>query len=228
MSNYILKYKNTYRLLPELDESTMDFPRGLKGEIEDIDVYIACQGGNKIKTYGHIDGKRAVWLVAYIPSIGRARNIKKELDKLGIEYIDYYENDIEADFKFKAKDIEEVAKLLKAKTSGASISPFSTKNLPKAKDVEIPTDKIARYKEISARVDKGDLLIIHRITTSFLDDILQKRSKRRLGKEFDYKKDIKKKCMSRQVKEYIYVMDMWEEYLEYLDKEIDLYYTSKK
>lgn len=227
MANYILKYKNKYRLLPELDESTGDFPRGLKGELEDIDVYIACQGGNKIKTYGHIDGKKAVWLIAYIPSIGRARNIKKELDKLGIEYIDYIENDIEADFKFKAKDVEEVAKLLKARTSGASISPFSNKNLPKAKNVEIPSGEIARYKEISARVDKGDLLIIHHITTSFLDDILQKKSKKRLGKSFDYKKDIKKKYMSRQVKEYIYTMNFWEEYLEYLNKEIESFYSSK-
>ena len=50
--SYLMKYKGTYRLLPELDMSTNDFPRRPDGSIEDIDVYIACQYGNKIKCYG--------------------------------------------------------------------------------------------------------------------------------------------------------------------------------
>lgn len=219
--NYLMKYKGIYRLLPELDLSTNDFPRTPSGEIEDIDIYISCQYGNKIKCYGHIEKKRPVWLIAYIPSIGRARNIKKALDELGIEYIDYTENDIEADFKFKAKDIEEVAKLMKAKTSGAGISPNSVKNLPKS-DYTIPVENLRPYKEITVVIPKGDILIISQITNRFMDEILSKKYKR-----IDIKSDMRKKCMARQIKEYIHSMGMWDEYLNYLKKEIDNYLKEK-
>lgn len=215
--NYLMKFKGTYRLLPELDLSTNDFPRKIDGSIEDIDIYIACQYGNKIMCYGHIDSKKPVWLTAYISSIGRARNIKKALDELGIEYVDYIENDIEADFKFKAKDIEEVAKLMKAKTSGANISPNSTKNLPKS-DYTISLDNLNEYKKITSSIDKSDILIISQITNRFMDEILQKKYKR-----MDLKADMRKKCMARQIKEYIHSMGMWDEYLKYLKKEIPIY-----
>ena len=219
--NYLMKYKGTYRLLPEIDLSTNDFPRTPKGEIEDIDIYISCQYGNKIKCYGHIDKKRPVWLIAYISSIGRARNIKKALDELNIEYIDYTENDIEVDFKFKAKDIEEVAKLMKARTSGANISPNSVKNLPKS-DYTLPLDDLNAYKEITASIDKGDILIIHQITSRFMDEILAKKYKR-----IDINSDMRKKCMARQTKEYIHSMGMWKEYLDYIEKEINKYLKEK-
>lgn len=218
MANYLMKYKSKYRLLTELDQSTNDFPRDDKGMIEDNDVYISCQYGNKIFSYGH------GILIAYIPSLVRGRNIVKALKEKDIPYTNYVESDEEVEFRFKAKDIEEVATLLKAKTSGAGISPFSSKNLPKAKDVQIPTDEIERYKAIFAKINKGDLLIISRITNEFLETILQK-SLRKSDKKFDYKADIKKLCLARQVKEYIYIKNLWDEYLEYLDKKIDEYYN---
>lgn len=221
IANPILKYKGTYRLLPELCLDTMDFPRKLDGGLEDIDVYISCQLGNKIKHYGHIKGKRPVWYVAYIPSIGRGRNIKKALDEKNVEYIDYYENDEESEFKFQAKDMEIVAGLLKAKTSGASISPFSNKNLPKSK-YEISLNEIEEYKQITAQVQKQDLLILSQITNRFLTDILQKKYKR-----IDIKADMKKKCMARQNKEYIHSMGMWNEYLKYMKQEINKFYKEK-
>ena len=224
MANYLLKYKNTYRILAEIDQNTNDFIRDENGNIDDTDIYISCQYGNKIMTYGHIDNKKAVWLIAYIPSIGRGRNIIKAVEEQKIEYIDYIETDEEVEFKFKAKDIEPIATLLKVKTSGASISPFSTKNLPKAKNIEIPTDKINAYKAISSQVEKGDLLLISRITTNFLDEVLQKKYKKDC-KTFDYKSDMKKCCMSRLTKEYIYSKGMWEEYLIYLETKIKSYYN---
>lgn len=224
MANYILKYKGEYRLLAELDQNTNDFVRNPDGSIDDSDVYISCQYGNRIMTYGHIDNKRAVWLIAYIPSLGRGHNIIKALKEKDIEYIDYKESDEEVEFKFKAKDIEVVAELMKAKTAGADISPFSSRNLPKS-DVEIPTEEIARYKEITSVIPKGDLLFIHRLTTDFLDDILQKSLRKSTkNKKFDYKTDIKKICMARQIKEYIWVKNLWEEYLKYLKKEIEKNY----
>lgn len=142
MANYLMKYKGIYRILPELDQETHDFIRDENEAIEDADIYIACQYGNRITTYGHLDGKKAVWLSAYIPSIGRGRNIVKALKEQGVNIEQYEETDEEIQFIFLPKDIEVVAKIMKAKTSGASISPFSTKNLPKAKNVSLPTDEI--------------------------------------------------------------------------------------
>lgn len=224
MSHYLMKYKGTYRILPELDVNTHDFPRDANGEIADgyDDLYISCYYGNKIFMYGHDVNKRAI-LSAYIPSLGRGRNIKKVLDDKEIPYTDYLETDSEVCFNFKAKHIEEVAKLLKAKTAGADISPFSVKNLPRDKSVEIPSDEIERYKEITNRVQKDDLLLIHKITSNFLCSILQKKY-RKYDKKFDYKRDMKKLMLARQTKEYIWIKEMWEEYLMYLDKEITKYY----
>ena len=221
MAQYLLKYKGAYRILGELDQDTGDFPRDAYGNIDEDydDLYISCQYGNKIKS-AHLDESRRMLLFAYIPSIGRGRNIKKALDEQGIWYNDYEETDAEATFFFKAADIEPVAKLMKAKTSGANISPFSSKNLPKASDVKLPTDLMNKYKTVSSKIEKKDLLIIHRITTSFLSDILAKKLK------IDYKADMKKLHMSRQVKEYIYTKNLFDEYLKYLDEKITEYYST--
>lgn len=112
---------------------------------------------------------------------------------------------------------------MKVKTSGANISPFSTKNLPKA-NVEIPTEEIERYKAITAEVQKEDLLIIHRITSDFLSNILAKKYKKLGNKKFDVMVDMRKMMMARMAKEYIYSKGMFEEYLNYLKKEINKFY----
>lgn len=226
MNHYLMKYKGTYRILPELDITTHDIPRDRHGNIAEgyDDLYIACRYGNKIFAYGVDDSKRMV-LSAYIPSIGRGRNIRKALDEMNIPYFNYVENDEEVEFRFKAKDIEPVASLLKAKTSGANINPFSVKNLPKAKNVEIPLEEIERYKVIAAQVSKEDLLIIHKLTTKFLDTVLTKKYKA-LQKDFDVKSDMKVCLMSRLAKEYIYTKGMWNEYLDYLTKEINKFYKN--
>ena len=223
--NYLLKYKGTYRLKVELDQNTNDFVRRDDGSLEDMDVYIDCQHGCRIFCYGHINNTKPVWLWGYVPSIGRGRNIIKALKEKDIMLVDVRENDEEVEFKFKASDIEIVAELMKAKTSGAGISPFSTKNLPKS-DVKIPTDEIARYKEITSVIPKTDLLFISRTTNEFLDNILQKSLRKTTkDKKYDYKSDIKKLKMARQVKEFIYVKNFWNEYLDYLEKEITKIYN---
>ena len=226
MSHYLMKYKGTYRILPVLDEVYHDLPRDNSGNInhEEVELYIACQYGNKITEYGKDNSNRMV-LRAYIPSIGRGRNIKKALDEKNISYTNYLETDEEVEFRFKAKDIATIAELMKVKTGGADISPFSTKNLPKA-NVEIPTAEIERYKAVVAEVQKGDLLIIHRITTDFLSSFLEKMYKKLEGKQFNLGTDMKKLKMSRMAKEYIYTKNMWNEYLDFLQKKIKEFYNS--
>lgn len=218
MANYLLKYVGTYRVLPEIDRSTGDFPRDFDGSIVDDDIYITCQNNIQIKM-AHLDSSRRMLLSAYIPSIGRGRNIKKALDEQGIFYIEYEETDAEVIFLFKAADIEPVAKLLKAKTSGAGIRPFSSKNLPKRKDIVLPEGEIARYKEITSKVDQGNSLLIHSKTLAFLSDVLEIELKKG-NKEFSYKKDMRKQNLARQTKEYIWTKGYWDRYLEYLDQEL--------
>lgn len=224
--NYLYKYKGKYRLMLELDKNTNDFPRNPDGSIEDCDMYISCQHGNKITTYGHMDdNKKTVWLTAYIPSLIRGRNVKKALDEKEVPYINYHETDEEVEFLFKAKYIDEVATLLKAKVNGCDISPFSSRNLPKA-DVELPKEETERYKAVVADVQKSDLLLIHRLTEDFVVNVLNKKL-RKTSKAFDYSADMKKLMMSRMAKEYIWIKNFFDEYLEYLQKEIKKFYKNK-
>lgn len=228
MSNhYLMKYKGTYRVLPVLDEVYHDLPRDTSGNIihEEAELYIACKNGNKITEYGKDTSNRMV-LRAYIPSIGRGRNVKRAMDTQSILYTDYRETDEEVEFHFKAKDIEPIAELMGVKTGGANISPFSTKNLPKA-NVEMPTEEIERYRAVAAEVQKDDLLIIHRITSDFLSNILEKKYKK-IDKKFDVGVDMKKMMMSRMAKEYIYTKNMWNEYLDFLQKKIEKFYKEKE
>lgn len=227
MAHYLMKYKGIYRVLPVLDLEYHDLPRDpISGDVsqEDVELYIACQNGSKIIEYGKESNGRVI-LLAYIPSKGRGRNIKKAMDEQGISYTDYLETDEEAEFKFKPKDIEQIATLLKAKTSGANISPFSVKNLPRA-DVEIPTEEIERYKTVTAQVQKEDLLIIHRFTTSFLSSVLAKKLKGN-NKKFSINVEMRKMQMGRMPKEFIYTKGYWDEYLVYLDKNIKSFYKEK-
>ena len=128
------------------------------------------------------------------------------------------------EFRFKAADIEIIAELMKAKTSGASISPFSSKNLPKTK-VEIPTDKISLYKEITKDIPKGELLSISRATNDFLDNIMAKSlciGGKKKSATFDVREDMKKMKLARQSKEYIYVKGFWNEYIDYLKNNLKI------
>ena len=224
-NHYLMKYKGTYRILPELDKETHDFPRNALGEIEETydDIYITCHHGSKIFCYGK-DGTR-IALMAYIPSLIIGRRIKKAMDEQDIPYTNYMETDEEITFRFKPTNIEPIAELMKAKTSGANISPFSTKNLPKAK-VEIPIEKLQEYKAIIADVQKSDLFIIKGITNDFLANILSKKY-RKVDRKFSYKQDMRKMMMGRMSKEYIYSKEMFDDYLAYLKRRIKAFYKDK-
>lgn len=225
-NSYLLKYKGKYRLLPSLCLDTHDFPRDEHGNIdEDTEVYISCQNDGKIFYFGLNDSRRGV-LIAYIPSLGRGRNVKKALKKQGVDIFEYIESDEEVMFKFLASDIEPVAELMKVRTSGANISPFSSKNLPKNKDVVIPDDEMKKYKSISCKVDKKDILMFKKWNSAFLENVLQKKIRKDTkDKKYDYKADMKKMRLSRQTKEFIFAKNMWNDYCDYLAKEIESYYN---
>ena len=220
MSNrYMMKYKGNYRLLPVIDQETNDFPRTPSGDVEeDLEIYITCQYGNRIYAYG-TDGHKEMQLAAYIPSLGRGRNIRKAMDKEKIEYYAYDETDEEVRFIFSAKDIEKVASLLKVKTGGANISPMSKRNLPKDKSVQIPDEDMKRYKDITSSLGKDKMFSIKSVNKSFMDNVLAKKLKEnpRARKPFDYKTDMRKMRMSRSIKGYIWSKGLWKEYIDYLN-----------
>ena len=141
--SYLMRYKGTYRLKVPYDLRNNQYGRKLNGTLEDIDVYIDCQHGNKVFHYG-----RSI-LQAYIPSLIRGHNVLKKLtDLYGQDIVsDIEESDSEVLFRFNARDIEKIIPLLKPRTNGSGISPFSSKNLPKTKYI-IPDEDFSMYKNI--------------------------------------------------------------------------------
>lgn len=246
MSFMIDKFKGKYRLRAPYDLFTNQFPRDLNGTFSDNDIYIDCGNGIQIFYFGH------GVLKAYIPSLGRGRNIIKTIYSdfvKPIEDSDYFtvierekdgetittnsfnyealykdnelnkiinnivETDEEVLFKFKWDMMEKFEKYFKPKTSAASRSPFSSKNLPKA-NYNIPEEDVIKYKEISSKLPKEDALKIGFITKDYIKTLVTKKNKLE-----DIKADMKKKCLKS--KEYIHSIGKWNDYLNYLDSEIN-------
>lgn len=222
MSYLTSHFKGKYRILSEFNPVTHDVPRDDSGSVDQSfdDLYIACQYGNKIYYYG-----RGTFC-AYIPSVIRGNNVVKKLKEDNIQIYDVHVYDSEVEFKFKTADMDVVANLLKARTAGADISPFSLKNFPKS-DVQIPIEEIEKYKKIIDGFGFGETLFISKIIQSFLTDILAKKLGTR-NKPFDYKTDMKKLMMSRQTKEYIYTKNMWNEFLNYMEEKVKEYKKEKE
>lgn len=199
-------YKGKYRIKCEWDKATNQFPRKLDGTYEDIDCYIDCYKNIKIYYYG-----RSV-LEVYIPSIIRGNNIIKAInDELGNIIFDIQRTDTEVLFKFKTKDIDALEKYLKPKTSGSSISPFSSKNLPKNKEYKIPDEELLSYKNIIEKIGRKRILDISHKTKDYLKFLATKNNT-----WDDIKADMALKGLSG--KNYIHSIGKWDEYINYLEK----------
>ena len=109
---------------------------------------------------------------------------------------------------------------MKPQTSGANISPFSSKNLPKKKRV-LTDAQISEYKEITDVVLTEDKLKISHINNKFLNEILCK--KLHISTQ-NAKAEMKKELLKPL--DYFSYKGMWNDYIKYLKKEIsDLYAT---
>ena len=248
MSFLIDKFKGKYRIKAPIDISTNDFQREPNGSFADNDIYIDCSNGIQIFYFGN----RGM-LEAYIPSIGRGRNIviaiyadfvkpieeseyftvvekEKDGETIKTNSFDYnalykdpelnkiihtiVENDEEVFFRFKWDKMEQFEKYFKPKTSAASRSPFSSKNLPRS-DYEIPEEDLNKYKEVVSKLPKEDALKLGFMTKDFIKTLVNRKNKLE-----DIKTDMKKKCLKN--KEYIHSIARWDEYLKYLEKEIEV------
>lgn len=205
------KFKGKYRLKVEYDKRTNDFTRKLNGTLEDIDVYISCQHGNKVFHFG------GSILQAYIPSIGRGHNIIKAINEsFGQDIIfNIEETDTEVLFKFHYKDSDKIIPLLKPRTNGASISPFSSKNLPRNKEYKIPDENLIHYKNIVAKIPPERILALTHSTNNFIKSLATKKNTYE-----NIKADMKLKGLKG--KEYIHSIGEWDNYINYLEKELNV------
>ena len=143
----------------------------------------------------------------------RGHNIVKTIQQSDPSLIfDIEETDSEILFKFKYVNSDKIIPLLKPRTSGSQISPFSSKNLPKS-NFKIPDDKLTQYKQIVSKIPPEKLLTLSRMTHSYLQTLVTKKNTWE-----NIKSDMRLKCVKG--KEYIYMIDKWEEYLKYLENEI--------
>lgn len=108
--------------------------------------------------------------------------------------------------------MDKIEKVVKIKTSGASISPFSQKNLPKS-DYKISDDKLERYKNIIENRPEINKLSLGYMMKKYIELLATKNN------PYDQIiKDMKRKCMS--YKQYIDYIGKWDEFLEVLENEL--------
>lgn len=208
MSYLVNKFKGQYRIKAPYNKWTNDFTRKLNGNLEDIDCYIDCQYGNKV----FHDGRDV--LQAYIPSLIRGHNILKAINEINPSLVyNIEETDTEVLFQFKYSDSDKIIPLLKPKTSGANISPFSSKNLPKNKDFKIPDKDLDMYKQITAKIPLECILTITHSTNNFIKSLATKTNP--IEK---IKADIRLKGLKG--KEYIYSIGQWDKYINYLEESL--------
>ena len=159
---------------------------------------------NKVFHYG-----RSI-LQAYIPSLIRGHNVLKKLTELyGQDIVsDIEESDSEVLFRFNARDIKKIIPLLKPRTNGSGISPFSSKNLPKTKYI-IPDEDFAMYKNIIKNIPQKEVLGISHMTNDFVKSISTKNNTYENIKNDMIAKGLKGK-------EYIHSIGKWNEYIGFL------------
>lgn len=187
---------------------TNTFPREYTGLYSENDIYIDCYKNVRIYHYGNRT------LMAYIPSIGRGHNIIKLINEIESDLIfDIEETSQEILFKFNYKHSDKIIPLLNPKTSGANISPFSSRNLPKNKDYRIPDEEFVSYKEIVSKIPRERMIDITHTTNNYLKSLTTKRNTWE-----DIKADMAKKCL--KPKEYIHSIGKWNDYINYLRKEL--------
>ena len=128
---------------------------------------------------------------------------------MGTNIINFFLDTCQIIFKFNSKYDEKIIPLLKPKTSGASISPFSSKNLPRNNDYKIPYVELSQYKNIVAKIPPERILTITHTTNNFLNSLVSKKNTLE-----NIKADMVLKGLKG--KEYIHSIGKWDEYIEYL------------
>ena len=225
MNNYLYQhYKGKYRVLADYDLDTNDFPRNETGAIDSDfnDFYIPGKKSVQIRHAGNDN------LGCYVFGTGMGNSIlkaiyQKEVGKeppkkiettankmieLGlINEITFYDGELL--FIFKAKHLDDWAKIFKLKTSGASISPLSQKNLPKS-DYKIPIKDEEKYSDLLSGINQP-----------FEKAKIVRTATQRIQSKFTKKQqeEMRKLCMKS--KQYIHYIGKWEDLLNEIEKEMN-------
>lgn len=215
---YLLKYIGIYRILAEYDLEKNDFIRDENGAIDPTfdDLYIPCKNKAKIRHYSRnilyatiYSQTRLKKLINYLCEclhIDEEDRLQTLINNKIILYIDELSDCY--DIYFYEEYISLFAKHLVARTNGASIDPFSIKNLPQL-SYEITEEEEEEYKQIVSILN-GKISILKKTAIDF---IIQNK-----------KLDIDNlKAMKLKPKEYICYKHCWKEYLKYLRLNIKKY-----
>ena len=207
MGYLISHFKGKYRILCPYNQYNQ-FSRDLKGNFEEIDCYIKCANKVTISYYG-----KGI-LEAYVPSIGKGRNILRAIEEDGMsnKITKKFETDAEVIIRFPAKEMAQFEKYFKPLTSGAGISPFSTKNLPKT-DYIIEEDKLEEYRNIISKLGYETPIGIAHLTNNFIKSLATKRNPWE-----KIKADMQMKGL--RGKEYIDEIGQWDKYIKFLKENI--------
>lgn len=212
MYRYLLKYVGTYRVRAVYDAEKEDFPKTSTGGIDPSfeDLYIDCAKGIIKHTYKGND----ILVLCFYEKIGTTNNVYKEIKEK------YPKLDIELELcgsdgfiYFNAKDIKKIATIVKPRTSGAKIDPFSNKNLPKV-DYKIPAKDMAELYSLTEHLSKTETMHFYKkVNSDFINSV------RKLdGKKFDAKEALKKSRLSSR--DFIHSIGLWDKYLTYVKKQL--------
>lgn len=217
MDNYLwTHYGKKYRVRAHYDQQTNDFIRDDNGELDPDfgDFYMSGTGGIEIK---HGTGSE---LACYIPKLQKGNNVlrnyyeattgksykNKSMDAIVKALKESgYVNDcdimsIEVFFTFDAKHLDILAPIVKLRTSGARISPFSTRNLPKA-PYTIPKADMDKYKKAK---DGLSGLEIARLNEQFIAENF----------DSDFKTNLRKEMLKPI--QYFHKEGLWDRYCEFV------------
>lgn len=207
MYRYLEKYVGKYRVMAYIDEDTNCFPKDDSYE----DFYIPCSQCVIKHTYIGND----VLALCFYDKYTSAKNISKKLTDLGIEH----EDDIselctDAHIFFKAKDISQVAKLVKAKTNGKQIHPLSARNLKKVKTsaYKIPEKELEKlYKNVEGMTRTEKLQFFRKVNKEYIDK-LDKETKKNNREEMKFN--------GLGTKEYIHSIGYWDKYVRFVNRKL--------
>ena len=217
MFRYLENYVGKYRVLPELDLDTNDVPRDERGCIDSTydDLYIPCKRGYIKNT------AEAPYLCWFSDTISVGKNVKKEFEERKIPIYKYDEFSSEVLIWFEDKYMSKVASIVKPKTNGKNIKPFSKRNLKQSKETvfyNIPKSDLDQYTDILKGLSKSEKMTFVRNSNKTFNRIVETIK----GKSYNVKEEQIESRLS--YKEFIHSINLWKEYIEYLKDEYEKLY----
>lgn len=209
MYRYLLKYVGTYRVKSEFDLITEDFPRDDNGQIDPSfeDLYIPCKLGVIKHTYMGNDILVCCFYNKIKTGIRTYERLHKKYPTMNL---DVEESSPDYFIYFNAKDLKNIATIVKPSTTGKGIDPYSKKNLPKI-EYEIPSKDLNQIYRVTKDLDRIQTLhFFKKINSEFLDSMSNDKT--------NYTVQAKKSRLN--TREFIHFSGLWPEYIKFIKQHI--------